>query len=241
MSRKKNNLYYAFGESKTLKNWSKDPRCKVKYTTLVKRTADYKWPLERALVETCHDYGRADLVGKKYGRLLVVKLHGISKQKQTVWECECECGNKKIVRIGTLISQHTRSCGCLKKDIMTEQCKRLFSLPEGEASLNLAYSRYKLGAKRRGLSWGITKKDFIKYILSECFYCGEKPNNYTQYNTYQNGTTPRNGIDRIDSNIGYELDNCVPSCSFCNYAKRSLTQPQFLLKIKQISKKWEKN
>lgn len=48
-------------------------------------------------------------IGKRYGRLVVIKYVGNSK-----WECLCDCGNKTIVRSCHLTSGHTISCGCLK-------------------------------------------------------------------------------------------------------------------------------
>jgi len=43
-----------------------------------------------------------------------------------------------------------------------------------------------------------------------------------------------NGIDRIDNTKDYTLDNCVPCCKNCNYAKRTLTQHDFYKLIQSI-------
>jgi hypothetical protein len=36
-----------------------------------------------------------------------------------------------------------------------------------------------------------------------------------------------NGIDRIDSSIGYILSNCRPCCRTCNVAKSDLSETEF--------------
>lgn len=55
-----------------------------------------------------------NLIGQKYGRLTVVeRLPNSSK-----WKCLCECGNYVEVTTNHLKQNHTRSCGCLQKDIM---------------------------------------------------------------------------------------------------------------------------
>jgi 5-methylcytosine-specific restriction endonuclease McrA len=36
-----------------------------------------------------------------------------------------------------------------------------------------------------------------------------------------------NGLDRIDSNLGYSVANCVPCCTKCNYAKGNMTLLEF--------------
>ena len=41
-----------------------------------------------------------------------------------------------------------------------------------------------------------------------------------------------NGIDRINSDKGYTIDNCVPCCAQCNHMKLDYTTEEFLTKIK---------
>ena len=36
-----------------------------------------------------------------------------------------------------------------------------------------------------------------------------------------------NGIDRVDSTMGYAIDNCVPCCKTCNIAKHTMTTIEF--------------
>lgn len=59
---------------------------------------------------------KTDLTGMTFGRLKVVKRDGFKIMKNgrrfAVWECVCECGNKKSVVCRYLINGSTRSCGC---------------------------------------------------------------------------------------------------------------------------------
>jgi very-short-patch-repair endonuclease len=52
-----------------------------------------------------------DLVGTRFGKLMVLEP---SYSVPYSWFCQCDCGNKKVVRIYDLISGNTKSCGCLK-------------------------------------------------------------------------------------------------------------------------------
>lgn len=63
-----------------------------------------------------------DLTGKKFGRLTVIEKD-IERSKNGVifWICECECGNRKSVRGGSLKNGTTLSCGCLNKEINSKQ------------------------------------------------------------------------------------------------------------------------
>lgn len=59
-----------------------------------------------------------NLVGKKYGRL-TVKSFSHMEGKRSYWKCECECGNHKTTAGGNLKSGGTRSCGCIKKGMVS--------------------------------------------------------------------------------------------------------------------------
>lgn len=60
-----------------------------------------------------------DLVGRKFGRLLVVKLLNERRHGGSVFLCRCDCGNERKILGSSLVKkkQPTRSCGCLKNDI----------------------------------------------------------------------------------------------------------------------------
>jgi hypothetical protein len=60
-----------------------------------------------------------DLTGQKFNRLIVLKFAYINKHK-SYWDCICDCGNKIIVYKGNLKNGHTKSCGCLQKEIATK-------------------------------------------------------------------------------------------------------------------------
>ena len=57
------------------------------------------------------------LVGKKFGKLTVLKPLPDRINNSIVWECICDCGNKKNVPTHLLTNGHTRSCGCLIREI----------------------------------------------------------------------------------------------------------------------------
>lgn len=48
-------------------------------------------------------------IGDVYGKLTVIKQ---SSTVPELWECECQCGNTRIVRGCELKNGHIKSCGC---------------------------------------------------------------------------------------------------------------------------------
>lgn len=55
---------------------------------------------------------KLDLVGQRFGRLVVQSKFGSVKQK-VVWICICDCGKETRVPSAMLRSGNTKSCGCL--------------------------------------------------------------------------------------------------------------------------------
>lgn len=55
-----------------------------------------------------------DLTNQKFGRLTVLEFSGYASNRKTQWRCKCECGNEIIVKSNSLVTGHTKSCGCLE-------------------------------------------------------------------------------------------------------------------------------
>ena len=60
-----------------------------------------------------------DLIGRKFGRLTVIKeLECHTPQRR--WLCQCECGGTTEANSYTLTSGHTQSCGCLRSETVSK-------------------------------------------------------------------------------------------------------------------------
>ena len=55
-----------------------------------------------------------DMIGKKFGKLTVIKKTSATKNGSIVWECECACGKTRLATSRELNSGSVKSCGCLK-------------------------------------------------------------------------------------------------------------------------------
>lgn len=62
----------------------------------------------------CSQYEKEDLVGKRFGRLIVIELCGErAKNGERKFKCKCDCGAELIVNAGSLLDKKRKSCGCL--------------------------------------------------------------------------------------------------------------------------------
>lgn len=58
-----------------------------------------------------------DLSGERFGWLVAIKYHSSYEdyrgRLRHKWECQCDCGNTKVVKSGVLIKGDSLSCGCV--------------------------------------------------------------------------------------------------------------------------------
>jgi hypothetical protein len=97
---------------------------------------------------------------------------------------------------------------------------------QAEAKRNLENSWKSFLSKtieKREKECTLTKEQYFELIQKNCTYC-----NY--YNEDE-----INGIDRLDNNKGYILDNCVSCCKHCNRMKHIFHPVFFIEKAKLIT------
>lgn len=180
-----------------------------------------------------------DLTGQRFGRLVVISRddnHVCPNGSQKVaWNCKCDCGNKKTVMTEKLIRKNTLSCGCLRKEVTSERSKKNTYTRKafGESSSHLLYLSYKNGATRRKIDFLISERLFLELTKMRCYYCDDSPNQLISSKTYF-GNYIYNGIDRVDSSMGYTENNVVACCGRCNTAKNDMPQSDFYAWIDRV-------
>lgn len=64
---------------------------------------------------------RMDLTERRFGRLVALRALPKRPLRVTQWVCRCDCGQEVVVGIGHLRNAHTRSCGCLQREVTSER------------------------------------------------------------------------------------------------------------------------
>jgi putative FmdB family regulatory protein len=191
-----------------------------------------------------------DLSGKTFGFLQVLNKasekilpYSGAKWKRKGWNCICVCGRNKILTENSLLSGNYTSCGCmhiavnLERNAIANEKSRKFT-PNLASAKNVYRGRYDDG--------NIIFEKFIELSQQECIYCGAQPSNCA--NRFRNdkfssskskliGSFIYNGLDRIDSSKLHTLDNVVPCCKTCNYAKRQMSVVEFYNWIEKVHNK----
>ena len=64
-----------------------------------------------------------DMMGYRVERLEVIGLSGRDKHGAALWKCKCDCGNIRFLTRGMLIYGRNKSCGCYKRERMSNISK----------------------------------------------------------------------------------------------------------------------
>lgn len=184
---------------------------------------------------------KKDKTGERHGMLLVCGVAKTTKEPSTgrnrrSYLCKCDCGKETIVAENNLRTTGTRSCGCMR-GIGNKRTARHRSMPFNALALNKIYSQYKVRARLRGILFKLDKEYVKNIIHTECYYCGVKDKNLftAPWSLTHNGKKyAYNGIDRINSSIGYVPGNVVPCCGQCNTMKMDYSAQEFIRKCRDI-------
>lgn len=153
-------------------------------------------------------------------------IEGTAKKRRAAHSFTCECGTSIIVRGKDVKSGAIQSCGCLAK-VSKSKNGRANTKPDCSGYYKLIYYRYQYSATRRNLPFNLEFNYFKSLIQAPCHYCGFKGSNM-MHSAKTACILPYNGIDRINSKLGYTIDNTVSCCKFCNFAKYKHSQAEFL-------------
>ena len=81
---------------------------------------------------------------------------------------------------------------------------------------------YRWHARKRGRTWELDNEFCLTLMNEPCHYCGFVAKFL-------------NGIDRKDNARGYEIDNVLPCCGTCNYAKRCMSYENFQQYLERVA------
>lgn len=147
------------------------------------------------------DNPKFDLIGQRFGKLVVVSAVKIEGRRK--WNCLCDCGKTTEAFSNNLKRGKHQSCGCVFEG---KNRKRPFEWIYN----NLKYSRHPVSLSYEEFVW-FTEE-------AACHYCEEKLE-WSPFSLYRGKRIRRTNLDRKDSDRGYSLDNCVACCPRCNMAK----------------------
>lgn len=145
-----------------------------------------------------------NLTGQKFGKLTPIEYMGKDKRGLSRWLCKCDCSNEKTIRSSDLKGGKTKSCGCLQKEIMSNN---KFGRRHGYTGTKI--HRTWLGMIQR--CYDSNCKDYKDYGdrgVNVCDRWNPKMGGSFENFLEDVGEIPKYlTIDRIDNNGNYSPDN----------------------------------
>lgn len=184
------------------------------------------YDMKKGRLRGCKDCIQIVLIGKKFDNYTVLK-YTHTKGIKLYFDCECKCGQVKNINHFSLLYRTAVGCrNCIRK------------LPQESEAFNGLYSAYRTRAARRKISFELTHEQFRELTQMNCHYTGMPPSFIFKK---RHATYTYNGLDRLNSSIGYTIDNVVPCNGYVNQMKMDIPYNEFIelcaLIIKHVSEK----
>ena len=145
-----------------------------------------------------------DLTGLPFGYYTAIRQDGCDSKGVPYWLCHCRCGNEKRVGVYDLLRGHTLSCGCLKRERLSER----------NTSHDCAYEpwfpTYADMMRRCGHWEGASERDLRNYRdrgITVCELWQKSPRAFGDW-LLTHGWRKGLQIDRYDNEKGYSPENC---------------------------------
>lgn len=147
---------------------------------------------------------------EKFERWLILKqvepiIYGRKKIKRV--QCQCDCGNIRVVNFRDIKNNKSKSCGCLHKEIVKEyQYKHGDTTLNGKRNIRLEYNSWISMKQRCNNPKSHKYKDYGERGIK---VCDRWINSYSNFlEDMGRRPTPLHSIDRINVNGNYEPTNC---------------------------------
>ena len=140
--------------------------------------------------------------GTRFGRLVLVERRRI--QGRSHWLCRCDCGNDKVIFVGSLIAGCSRSCGCLQRELARQQ-----EMKHGAYCPGGPLSEYYTWCNMMSRCYNPRNREFRWYGQRGISVCDRWRGDFLAF-LEDMGRKPlgRYTIERINNDGNYEPSNC---------------------------------
>lgn len=143
----------------------------------------------------------------------------------TVWVMQCKhCGMEFEVPACNVTRRAVKHLHCPALRSSQSRTLQRKIIYDKERFIKSIHKRYAKSAKSRDLVFELTLQQVTDLIEQDCTYCGTPPIITSKDPEQQYAW---NGIDRVNSELGYIIGNCVPCCFTCNFSKSTKTVVEF--------------
>lgn len=142
-----------------------------------------------------------DLIGMRFGSLVVKSKLNLNRHREMEWLCICDCGNSHKATSNRLTTGKTTCChACAMKKISISNSKN------GVEPKKLYYAFTNMKTRCYNKNYFL----YHRYGGRGITVCDEWKNNFSAFRkwAFENGWDKSLTLDRIDNDQGYSPENC---------------------------------
>jgi len=148
-----------------------------------------------------------NLVGRVFGRLTVVsevaKREGDPDRR---WLCRCECGRDVTTKCRTLVAGHSRSCGCLQREVAAAHIR---IVARKNRTHGLSYSPEWNAWSSMRARCGNPSDEAYHWYGGRGITVSQEWDTFEQFIADMGmRPSPKHSLGRVDNELGYSKENC---------------------------------
>lgn len=176
-----------------------------------------------------------DFTGYEWNGMTVISEDKERKTKKRRWNVKCHCGNIVSLDTSVIIKSKQKSCGCIFK---TSEYRNNFPTRTGYKEISgKRWYTIKRNADIRNIKFEITIEEAWEIYLKQNKKC--KLSNIPIHFSMNDGDSYNDAtasLDRIDSNLGYTVENIQWVHKRINMMKQNLTDEEFKYYCRMVAK-----
>jgi hypothetical protein len=171
---------------------------------------------------------KIEMIGKRFGKLIVNKELGKNKNGHIRYLCQCDCGN-----ICEVFGTHLR-----QRKIISCKCNNKVDGVSGEMWYKIIKSGVKKRIKRSNLEINITKEYLNQLFINQGGKCKLSNVDIFLPKSWKDRSYSAS-LDRINSNLGYVIGNVQWVHKHINVMKNTFPEDMFIYLCNKVAEKNE--
>jgi len=168
-------------------------------------------------------------IGDIFGKLKIIAKSDKRRRGKILWVCLCECGKEILLDCTNLTRKYGKRC-C--------NCSNKYKNQGYKDISGMYFNSLKNNSKKRNHQFNLKIEDIWNQYIKQNKKCALSGREIKFTHSYPLKTRQEQtaSVDRIDSNIGYELDNIQIIHKDINWMKQDFNQQYFINTCKEIAR-----
>lgn len=141
-----------------------------------------------------------NLLGRRFGKLIVLHKMPNNKHGKVMWLCRCDCGETKSILSAKLLNGESKSCGCRRREVSA-----LLHRTHGLSKTRI----HRIWCAMKTRCYNPNSPAFVSYGAKGITVCRRWKTSF-QHFLADMGQPPTDShtLDRVDNTKGYTPKNC---------------------------------